>query len=174
MAVGDFVARNIWGGLSNDFKKKNFSLYGQWISIITVFLCLAMGIANIVHFSVIPVFAIICIIQGLVVIFVEIPFLLKICPFTDTFVNFIKKFNGNLPRCGFYLLNAVIQYLSLVVEATSLLVVAIMFTISSACYALAALKHQEFLTTSLDATGMGSQSNDLESQGGQPVVRNVL
>ena len=109
----------------------------------------------------------------MIVLFVEVPFLLKICPLTDTFVNFVRKFDGNLPRCGFYLLNAVIQYLSLTLQATSLLVVAILFTISSACYALAALKHQEYLKSSLDVTETGS-SGALEAQVGEHVVRNVL
>lgn len=173
MALADLALSNIWGGLSSDFKKKNFSLYGQWISILTIFLCLAFGVANIFHLGPIIVFSIICIVQGLIVLFVEVPFLLKICPLTDTFVNFVRKFDGNLPRCGFYLLNAVIQYLSLTLQATSLLVVAILFTISSACYALAALKHQEYLKSSLDVTGTGS-SGALEAQVGEHVVRNVL
>lgn len=107
------------------------------------------------------------------VLFVEIPFFLKICPLSENFIGFVKKFDGNLPHCGFYLLNAVIQYLSTVVQATSLLVVAIFFTFSSICYALAEFKHQDYVTTSLDPLGTKG-SNDLEAQGTSNVVRNVL
>lgn len=164
------IFSNIFNGFSNDFKKKNFSLYGQWISILTIFLCLALGVANIFHASLVIIFSIICIVQGLVVVFVEIPFLLRICPLTDTFTNFIKNFDENWPRCGFYLLMAVIQYLSLLVQATSLLVVAIMFTISSGCYCLAAIKHQDYLKSSISFTG----NDSLDGQVNEQIVRNVL
>lgn len=165
------VFSNIFGGLSNDFKKKNFSLYGQWIGLITIILCLALGIANIFHANLVIIFSIICIVQGLVVVFVEIPFLLKICPLTDTFTNFIRNFDGNLPRCGFYLLMGVIQWLSLTLMATSLIVVAVFFTVASACYALAHFKHQEFVKTSLE---VGGPADSLQGQVGAEVVRNVL
>jgi hypothetical protein len=170
VSVGS-VFSNIWSGLSSDFRKKNFSLYGQWIAIITIFLCLALGVANIFHFSVVIVFSIICIVQGLVVVFVEIPFLLKICPLTDTFTNFVKRFDENLPRCGFYLLMAAIQWLSLVVSATSLIVVAVFFTLASACYGFAVLKHQEFQRSSLQVAG---DPDTVEGQVGAHIARNVL
>lgn len=162
---------NVFNGLSKDFKKKNFSLYGQWISILTIFLCIALGIANIFHFNLVIIFAIICIVQGLIVLFVEIPFLLKICPLTETFTNFIRNFDDNWPRCGFYLLMSVIQWLSLLLMATSLLVVAVLFLLSSACYFFAAVKHQEYIKSSFDVAGSGQ---DLESQAAGHVVRNVL
>ena len=165
------IASNVFGGLSLDFKKKNFSLYGQWISIFTIFLCLALGIANIFHFSLVIIFAIICIVQGLIVLFVEIPFLLKICPLTDTFTNFIRIFDGNWRRCGLYSLMSTIQWLSLLTKATSLIAVAVFFLLSSACYLFAALKNQEYLKSSFDVAGTGT---DLESQAARHVARNLL
>ncbi|CCE86875.1 Piso0_005392 [Millerozyma farinosa CBS 7064] len=165
------VLSNIFSGFSDDFKKKNFSLYGQWIGLLTIFLCIALGVANIFHASVVIVFSIICIVQGLVVVFVEIPFLLRICPLTDTFTNFIKNFDENWPRCGFYLLMSVIQWLSLTIQATSLIVVAVFFALASACYALAAIRHQEYLKTSFNVSG---PSDSLEGQVGDHIVRNVL
>lgn len=165
------ITSNVFSGLSKDFKKKNFSLYGQWISIFTIFLCLALGIANIFHFNLVIIFSVICIVQGLIVLFVEVPFLLKICPLTETFTNFIRNFDDNWPRCGFYLLMSVIQWLSLVLMATSLLVVAVFFLLSSACYLFAALKHQEYIKSSFDVAGQGL---DLESQAAGHIVRNVL
>ncbi|EGV62255.1 Golgi apparatus membrane protein tvp18 [Yamadazyma tenuis] len=164
------IMSNVFGGFSKDFKKKNFSLYGQWIGLLTMLLCLALGVANIFHASLVIIFSIICIVQGLVVLFVEVPFLLKICPLTDTFTNFIKNFDENWPRCGFYLLMSVIQWLSLLVQATSLLVIAILFAISSACYALAAIKHQEYLKTAVSFTG----NDSLDGQVNDHIVRNVL
>ncbi|KAG7192884.1 Golgi apparatus membrane protein tvp18 [Scheffersomyces spartinae] len=169
--IGSNVGSLIFSTFSSDFKKKNFSLYGQWIALFTVFLCLALGIANIFHFNLVIIFSIICLIQGLVVIVVEIPFLLRICPFTDKFTNFIRAFDNNLPRCGFYLLLGVIQWLSLTLQATSLIVVAVFFTLASACYGLAALKHQDFIKSSFQST---QAANDLETQIGNSVTRNVL
>lgn len=165
------IVSNIFGGFSNDFKKKNFSLYGQWIAIFTIFLCLALGVANIFHFNLVIIFSVICIVQGLIVVFVEIPFLLKICPLTDTFTNFIRNFDDNWPRCGFYLLMSVIQWLSLTLQATSLIVVAVFFLLSSLCYMFAAVKHQEFTKSSFN---VGGEGNDLESQAANHIVRNVL
>lgn len=165
------IASNVFGGFSQDFKKKNFSLYGQWISLVTIFVCLALGIANIFHFNLVIIFSIIAIVQGLVVLFVEVPFLLRICPLTDTFTNFIRNFDENWPRCGFYLLMSVIQWLSLLLMATSLITIAVLFLLSSACYCLAAVKHQEYLKSSFNVAGDG---NDLESQAAAHVVRNVL
>lgn len=165
------IFSNLFNGLSTDFKKKNFSLYGQWIGLITIFLCLALGIANIFHASLVIVFSIICIVQGLVVVFVEIPFLLRICPLTDTFTGFIKNFDENWPRCGFYLLMSVIQWLSVLTQVTSLLVVAVFFLLASACYLLAAVKHQEYLKTSFQVAG---PSDSVEGQVQEHIVRNVL
>lgn len=165
------IMSNLFGGFSLDFKKKNFSLYGQWIGLLTIILCFALGIANIFHANLVVIFSVICIIQGLVVVFVEIPFLLKICPLTTTFTNFVSTFDENWPRCGFYLLMSVIQWLSLTLMATSLIVVAVFFLLASLCYMLAAVKHQDFLKTTFNVAGDG---DDLESQAANHIVRNVL
>lgn len=96
--------------------------------------------------------------QGLVILLVEVPFLLRICPLTETFTTFIRRFNKNWPRAGFYGVMAVIQYLSLIPMVTSLLACAILFTIVAMCYALAALKNQEFTTSSaLGGVGLARQ-----------------
>ncbi|ODV65967.1 hypothetical protein HYPBUDRAFT_153539 [Hyphopichia burtonii NRRL Y-1933] len=165
------VMSNVFGGLLSDFKKKNFSLYGQWIGLLTIFLCIALGVANIFHASLVIIFSIICIVQGLIVVFVEIPFLLKICPLTDKFTEFIRNFDENWPRCGFYLLMSVIQWLSLTIQATSLIVVAVFFLLASACYLLAAVKHQEYMKSSFQVAG---PSDSIQGQVGEHVVRNVL
>ena len=67
----------------NDMGSRNYGIYGKWIGILTSFLCLALGIANIFHFSLVIIFSIIAIVQGFLILFVELPFLLKICPFNQ-------------------------------------------------------------------------------------------
>ncbi|RDW38716.1 Golgi apparatus membrane protein TVP18 [Yarrowia lipolytica] len=144
--------------LAEELKTRNFSIYGQWIGVLCIILCIALGIANIFHASLVIIFSIICIVQGLVVVFVEIPFLLRICPVTERFSNFIRFFNQNWPRAAFYIGMATIQYCSLIFMTTSLLVPAVFLTITSMCYALAALKHQEFTGSStLGGAGIARQ-----------------
>lgn len=53
---------------------------------------------------------------------------------------------------------AIIQYVSCAAMVTSLLAVAIIFTLASLCYGLAALKGQEFMTSStLGGAGIARQ-----------------
>lgn len=53
---------------------------------------------------------------------------------------------------------AAIQYISCVAKVTSLVAVAVVFTIASLCYGLAALKKQEFMTSStLGGAGIARQ-----------------
>ncbi|KAH3683163.1 hypothetical protein WICPIJ_005860 [Wickerhamomyces pijperi] len=135
-------------GLKEDLYSRNWSVYGQWLGIFSILLSLIFGIANIFHFSTVIVFSILAIVQGLVILFVEVPFLLKICPMSENFTTFIQKFNNNWPRVAFYAIMAVIQWLSLLTMATSLLVLAVVFTLCAIFYAIAALKHQKFQNAS--------------------------
>jgi len=106
--------------------------------------CVALGIVNMLHLSLVIIFSIICLVQSLLVVFLEIPFFLKICPVTERFTAFLRVFHQNLPRAGFYFLMAVIQYVSIAVQATSLIAVAILFTMTSISYLLAYLSKQAF------------------------------
>ncbi|ONH65479.1 Golgi apparatus membrane protein TVP18 [Cyberlindnera fabianii] len=126
-------------GIKEDFHSKNFRN-----GILCIFLCIALGVANLFHANAVIVFGIIAIIQGALLVFVEIPFLLKICPMSENFNTFVKKFNQNWPRAGFYLVMSIIQWVSLTCMTTSLLVPAIFLLFSAVCYALAAFKHQKF------------------------------
>lgn len=131
-------------GIKSDLKSQNFGIYGKWIGILSVILALALGISNIFRFDLIIIFSIIAIVFGILVLLVEVPFLLKICPFNAEFSTLMKRFNANWPRVGFYAILAIVQWLSLIVKATSLLVLAILWTICAVLYALSAFAHQEF------------------------------
>ncbi|CCF55625.1 hypothetical protein KAFR_0A01870 [Kazachstania africana CBS 2517] len=136
-------------GIVKDLKSFNFSVYGRWFGYINIILCIALGISNLFHVNAVIAFGIISIIQGLIILFIEIPFLLKICPLSDNFVEFIKRFETNGYRCVFYLVMAIIQYCSIILMATSLIVVAICLTVSCASYGIAAFKKQEFQNTNI-------------------------
>lgn len=134
-------------GMLKDLKSFNFSVYGRWFGYINVILCVALGVANLFHVNAVIAFGIVSIVQGIVILFIEVPFLLRICPLSDNFIEFIKKFETNGYRSLFYFVMAVVQYCSCALMVTSLLVVAIGLTISSAFYAVALTKNQEFQNT---------------------------
>ncbi|KAK7202403.1 Golgi apparatus membrane protein TVP18 [Myxozyma melibiosi] len=142
-----------------ELRTRNFSLYGQWIGILSILICLAVGIATIFTFNVgLIIFSAVCIATGLTIIFVEVPFLLRVCPISGNFEQFVQKFNNNIPRGFFYLGLALIQWFTLFIRGSSLIVAAVFLTITSACYFLAAAKKQEFTTsTALGGQGMAQQ-----------------
>lgn len=124
-------------------------MYGQWFGYINILLCLGLGIANLFHINGVVFFGIVSIVQGLVILFVEIPFLLRICPLSDNFIQFIKRFETNGKRAVFYAGMAAVQWCSIALMVTSLIVVAVGLTISAASYSVAFFKHQQFQGTSV-------------------------
>lgn len=86
-----------------------------------------------------------CSLSGLVLIFVEIPLLLRICPTSSTFDNFIRRFTTNAMRAAIYGTMSLIQWLSLIKDATSLIAAAVVLLLAAVCYAIAALKRQTFV-----------------------------
>lgn len=132
--------------LAEELKSRNFSIYGQWIGVVCIFLCLAVGISNLFHVSIIILFGVICILSGLTIIFVEIPLLLRICPTSPTFDNFIRRFTTNYMRAAIYGVMSLIQWLSLVHQpATSLIAAAVLLLFAAICYLIAGLKGQGFV-----------------------------
>ncbi len=83
--------------------------------------------------------------SGLVLIFVEIPLLLRICPTSPTFDTFIRRFTTNYMRAGIYGVMSLVQWLSIIKDATSLIAAAIVLLLASACYVIAGLKGQGFV-----------------------------
>ncbi|KAK3994604.1 Golgi apparatus membrane protein TVP18 [Cladorrhinum sp. PSN332] len=132
--------------LKEEFATRNFSIYAQWLGVLSIILCFALGIANIFTFDVlIIVFSCLCIASGFIIIFVEIPLLLRICPTSASFDAAVRKITTNYMRAATYGVMALIQYLSCIRRVTSLLVPAIFMTFTAACYALAGLKGQAFV-----------------------------
>ncbi|KAF2019682.1 hypothetical protein BU24DRAFT_125136 [Aaosphaeria arxii CBS 175.79] len=130
--------------ISEEFKSRNFSIYGQWTGIVCVFLCIALGIANIFHLGLLILFSIICLVCGFIIIFIEIPLLLRICPTSPKFDGFIRRFETNYMRAAIYLLMSVIQWISISVDVSSLIAAAVVLLIAACFYALAGIKGQAF------------------------------
>ncbi|BDD56900.1 Golgi apparatus membrane protein tvp18 [Monascus purpureus] len=131
---------------AEEFRSRNFSIYGQWSGVICIILCLAFGIANIITLHALHlILAIICLVSAFIIVFVEVPFLLRICPTSPKFDEFIRRFTTNWMRAAIYTVMSVLQWLSLISGPCSLLVPAIVLLIPAICYALAGLKSQDFV-----------------------------
>jgi len=132
--------------LAEEFKSRNFSIYGQWTGVLCILLCFALGIANFFHLSkpIIILFSAICLVCSFIIIFIEIPLLLRICPTSPVFDNFIRKFETNYMRAAIYFVMSVIQWISISVDVTSLIAAAVMLLVAAVFYALAGVKGQAF------------------------------
>ncbi|KAL1968367.1 hypothetical protein VTN77DRAFT_1896 [Rasamsonia byssochlamydoides] len=131
--------------LAEEFRSRNFSIYGQWTGVLCIILCLALGIANIFAPLLRIPFSIICLCSAFVLVFIEIPFLLRICPTSSKFDSFIRKFTTNYMRAAVYAIMSAVQWLSLISGASSLIAAAVVLLVASCFYLLAGLKSQEFV-----------------------------
>jgi hypothetical protein len=140
--------------------------------VLCVVLCFALGIANIFSGILILPFSIICLyvaphpkpqrrpshqgkttltppshhsISSFIIIFIEIPLLLRICPTSATFDNFIRRFETNYMRAAIYGVMSLVQWLSLITHVvTSLIAAAVVLLVAAAMYLLAGVKGQQF------------------------------
>lgn len=85
-----------------------------------------------------------CSISSFVLIFVEIPLLLRICPTSPQFDAFIRRFETNYMRAGIYFVMSVIQWISISVGTSSLIAAAVFLLVAAVFYALAGVKGQAF------------------------------
>ncbi|KAB8071537.1 Golgi apparatus membrane protein tvp18 [Aspergillus leporis] len=132
--------------LAEEFRSRNFSIYGQWTGVVCIILCVALGIANIFSFNAVRIiFSILCLVSGLILVFIEVPFLLRICPTSEKFDTFVRRFTTNYMRAAMYTIMSALQWVSLVSGASSLIAAAVLLIIAALFYALAGLKSQEFV-----------------------------
>ncbi|KAK3203158.1 hypothetical protein GRF29_112g398985 [Pseudopithomyces chartarum] len=130
--------------LAEEFKSRNFSIYAQWTGVVCIFLCFALGISNIFNPPLVIPFSIVCLIYAPVILFLEVPLLLRICPTSPKFDAFIRKFETNYLRAALYLGMSVIQWVSIWAKATSLIAAAIVLLFAAIFYGLAGVKGQAF------------------------------
>ncbi|KAJ9620442.1 Golgi apparatus membrane protein tvp18 [Taxawa tesnikishii (nom. ined.)] len=117
--------------IAEEFRSRNFSIYGQWTGVLCIILCFALGIANIFHLHWIILFSVICLICSFILLFIEIPLLLRICPTSPQFDGFIRRFETNYMRAAIYLTMSIIQWLSLIAYATSLIAAAVFLLLAA-------------------------------------------
>ncbi|KAJ5293957.1 hypothetical protein N7499_009787 [Penicillium canescens] len=131
--------------LAEEFRSRNFSIYGQWTGVVCIVLCFALGLANCFHLGLRLIFSIICLASSFVLVFVEVPFLLRICPTSSKFDAFVRRFTTNWMRATMYGILSAIQFASISVGASSLIAAAVVLLIAALFYGLAGLKSQEFV-----------------------------
>jgi len=112
-------------------------------------LCFALGLANIIILFkiIIVIFAAICLASSFLILFIEVPLLLRICPTSEKFDVFVRRFSTNYTRAAIYLVMSVIQWLSLIKEPTSLVAAAIFLFITATFYAIAGLRKDQFMSS---------------------------
>jgi len=112
-------------------------------------LCFALGIANLFNFTrpVLIVFSAICLACSFIILFIEVPFLLRICPTSGKFDDFIRKFSTSYTRAAIYLIMSVVQWLSLISHASSLIAAAVFLLLTASFYGIAALRKDEFMSS---------------------------
>ncbi|KAF2733107.1 Golgi apparatus membrane protein tvp18 [Polyplosphaeria fusca] len=130
--------------LAEEFKSRNFSIYGQWTGVLCIILCFALGIANIFHLGLVILFSVICLVCAFLILFIEIPLLLRICPTSSAFDTFIRRFGSNYMRAAIYFLMSVIQWISISVAVTSLIAAAVVLLVAALFYLAAGIKGQAF------------------------------
>ncbi|PPJ57462.1 hypothetical protein CBER1_04416 [Cercospora berteroae] len=129
--------------IADEFRSRNFSNSIR-TGIIAMILCFALGIGNIFNFHWVIVFSVICLVCSFIILFIEVPLLLRICPTSPKFDEFIRRFATNYMRAGIYAVMSIIQWLSIIARTTSLIAAAIVLLIAALFYALAGFKGQEF------------------------------
>jgi hypothetical protein len=73
--------------------------------------------------------------------------LLRICPTSGKFDDFIRKFSTNYMRAAVYGIMSVVQWLSLIIHPSSLIAAAVFLLITGSFYAVAALRKDEFMSS---------------------------
>lgn len=136
----------IMDSLGEEFRTRNFSIYGQWFGILSMIICLATGISSLFTTTVLQiVFAALAIVFAFFILFIEVPFLLRICPTSSSFDAAIRRISTNWMRAAAYAGMAVVQFLSTLGSTSSLIAAGVFLALTAICYFLAAVKGQSFV-----------------------------
>lgn len=86
-----------------------------------------------------------CRVSSFIILFIEVPLLLRICPTSSTFDAYIRKISTNYMRAAAYVVMALLQWLSILTAVTSLIAAAVFLSLTAICYGLAGIKGQAFV-----------------------------
>ncbi|PHH68096.1 hypothetical protein CDD82_839 [Ophiocordyceps australis] len=109
-------------------------------------ICLATGISTIFSFSIrLIIFAAFAIASAFLILFIEVPLLLRICPTSGKFDEFVRKISTNYMRAGAYAVMCIIQFVSTIGGGSALIAAAVFLLLTAICYLLAGIKGQAFV-----------------------------
>jgi hypothetical protein len=84
-------------------------------------------------------------VSAFLILFIEVPLLLRICPTSAKFDSIIRQVSTNYMRAAAYGVMSVIQWLSLLGPSTTLIAAAVFLLLTAICYLLAAIRGQAFI-----------------------------
>ncbi|KAG1181968.1 hypothetical protein G6F36_009521 [Rhizopus arrhizus] len=131
-------------GVFDEIKSKNFSLYGQWLGIISIILLIALGIVGFMQHV---VFSIVGWVIAFILIGIEVPLCLKLCPTSPKFDSFIAYFENCYFRALIYLAFAVVMFLSNLLNVGPLIATGVSLLLAAICYGIAAFSGQAFASS---------------------------
>lgn len=132
--------------LKEEFQTRNFSIYGQWLGILSMILCLATGISAIFSFRpFLIIIGVVAIVFAFLILFIEVPLLLRICPTSSKFDDAIRRVSTNYLRAAAYCIMSVVVFLSLLNSASALIAAAVFLALAALCYLAAGIKGQAFV-----------------------------
>ncbi|KNC95823.1 uncharacterized protein SPPG_08763 [Spizellomyces punctatus DAOM BR117] len=126
--------------LGSEIKSGKFTIYAQWAAILSVIFLIVFSITNFI--SVLP-FAIISWVEAFFMIWLEIPLLTVCLPGGPKIESFKQFFANTLFRSALYAVFAVLIWLSILMQATSLLTAAITLTLTCVFYLISVFKKEE-------------------------------
>ncbi|KAI8138790.1 hypothetical protein BJV82DRAFT_629807 [Fennellomyces sp. T-0311] len=139
-------------GVFDEFASRNFSLYAQWLGIISIILLVVLGVFSL---SSNVIFAIIGWVFAFILVFVEVPLCTKFCPTSPKFDNFVAKFENSYLRGAMYLIMAIVMFLSTIINNTALIAPAVTLLFTFICYCIAGIKQQPHASSKvLGGTGV--------------------
>ncbi|CAO3608016.1 unnamed protein product [Mucor hiemalis] len=139
-------------GVFEEFRTRNFSLYAQWLGIVSIILLVVLGVFTLTSN---PIFSIIGWVIAFILFFVEVPLCTKFCPTSPKFDGFISRFENSYYRGAMYIIFAIIMFLSTTINTTSLVAPAVTLLLTFICYVIAAVKKQPHVSSSvLGGTGV--------------------
>ncbi|KAJ2346951.1 Golgi apparatus membrane protein tvp18 [Coemansia erecta] len=145
-------------GVVEELKSRNFSLYGQFIALLSGVLLIVLGAVTI--FSHI-VYSILAIVFGAICILIELPIFLRICPTGPRFDSAVRALKNHWLRFVTYLVFAIVMWASMAQSSTVLALGAATTTLAAGCYLIAAIRNQVQVTSSLlGGSGMNNPGFD--------------
>lgn len=86
-----------------------------------------------------------CSASAFIILFVEVPLLLRICPTSSKFDAAIRKISTNYLRAAAYGVMGALQFVSILTGASSLIAAGVFLLLTGVCYGLAGVKGQAFV-----------------------------